>query len=177
MKQASHPGERISVDMLQSPQPGFIAQMTGILTMSRYNYVTVYVDDFSVFSYLHLQKSSTVAETLQGKKAFETVTNQYGVIIQSYHVDNGIFRANDWIKDCHDKNQTLTFAGVNVHHQNGKAERRIRLLQELTRTQMIHLQHKLSRINTTPLWPYAMRMANNCLNQSPNMQHKSKLTL
>ena len=176
LKQATQPGERISVDMLQSPQPGFIAQMTGILTTQRYNYATVYVDNYSGFCYLHLQKSSTVAETLQGKKAFEMVANQHGVIIQSYHADNGIFRANDWIKDCHNKNQTLTFAGVNAHHQNGKAERRIRLLQELTRTQMIHLQHKWNRINTTPLWPYAMRMANDCLNQSPNMQHKSKLT-
>ena len=176
LRKATTPGERISVDMLQSPQPGFIAQITGILTKHRYNYATVYVDNFSGFSYLHLQKTASLDETLQGKKSFEMMAAQHGVQIHSYHADNGVFRANGWINDCHNKNQTLTFAGVNAHHQNGKAERRIRLLQELTRTQMIHLQHKWKVINTSPLWPYAMRMANDCLNQSPNMQHKSKLT-
>ena len=30
--------------------------------------------------------------------------------------------------DCALKHQGLTFAGVNAHHQNGRAEQRIRLL-------------------------------------------------
>ena len=60
----------------------------------------------------------------------------------SYHADNGIFRANEWVQDCINKKQSLPFAGVNAHHQNGRAERRIGLLQELTRTQLIHLSQK-----------------------------------
>ena len=134
LKQPKNPGERISVDMLQSPHPGLVAQMTGILTRQRYNYATVYVDNYSGFGYVHLQRTQSIEETLESKQAFEMVAQQNGVNILSYHADNGIFRAHGWTRDCLAKNQSMTFAGVNAHHQNGRAERRIRLLQELTRT-------------------------------------------
>ena len=176
LMQATSPGDRVSVDMLQSPHPGLVAQMTGILTRQRYNYATVYVDNYSGFGYVHLQKTQSIEETLESKQAFEIIARQNGVGISSYHADNGVFRANGWTQDCTLKNQSLTFAGVNAHHQNGRAERRIRLLQELTRTQLIHLQHKWKTIHTAPLWPYALRLASENLNNTPNMQHHDKLT-
>ena len=176
IRKITAPGQQVSVDMLYSPNPGFVAQMTGILTRKRYRYATVYVDHFSGFSYLHLQKTQDVQETLQSKTAFEQIAKQHGVAISSYHADNGIFRANKWVQDCINKQQSLTFAGVNAHHQNGRAERRIGLLQELTRTQLIHLSQKWRKIDAIHLWPYAMRMANHNLNNTPNMQHKSKLS-
>ena len=176
LQPATAPGERISVDMLTSPTPGLIAQMSGILTKKRYNYATVYVDNYSGYSYLHLQQTPDADETLKGKLAFELHAQQHGVAILNYHADNGIFRANKWLHDCALKQQGITFAGVNAHHQNGRAERRIRLLQELTRTQLIHLSHKWKRINAAPLWPYAMKNSNECLNHTPNMQSKSKQT-
>ena len=43
----SQPGEMVSVDQLVSPTPGLIAQMTGKLTTSRYQYATVYMDHAS----------------------------------------------------------------------------------------------------------------------------------
>ena len=58
--------------------------------------------------------------------------------ISAYHADNGIFKAREWVENCHQLQQGLTFAGVGAHHANGKAERRIRELQELARTQLIH---------------------------------------
>ena len=57
------PGERISVDMLQSPHPGLIAQMSGILTKQRYNYATVYVDNYSGVGYTHLQKTQSLIQS------------------------------------------------------------------------------------------------------------------
>ena len=176
IQKITQPGQQVSVDMLYSPNPGFVAQMTGILTRKRYLYATVYVDHFSGFSYLHLQKTQDVQESLQGKHTFEQIAKQHGVTVSSYHADNGIFRANKWVQDCINKKQSLSFAGVNAHHQNGRAERRIGLLQELTRTQLIHLSQKWRRIDAIHLWPYAMRMANHNLNNTPNMQHNSKLS-
>jgi hypothetical protein len=49
-------GEIVSVDELESPTPGLIAQMTGKLTTKWYKYATVYVDQRSRFGYVHLQK-------------------------------------------------------------------------------------------------------------------------
>ena len=175
-KQITAPGQQISVDVLTSPTPGFVAQMTGLLTKKRYRYATVFVDHFSGYSYLHLQKTQDVEEALEAKAAFEQHALQHGINILSYHADNGIFRANKWVQDCIRKHQTLTFAGVNAHHQNGRAERRIGLVQELTRTQLIHLSHKWRQIDAIHLWPYAMRLANMNLNNTPNLQHKSKLS-
>jgi hypothetical protein len=52
-------GEVVSVDQLESPTPGLIAQMTGKLTTKRYKYATVYVDQRTRFGYVHLQKTSS----------------------------------------------------------------------------------------------------------------------
>ena len=51
----SKPGQVVSVDQLVSPVLGLIAQMTGFITKQRYKYVTVYIDQFSSFSFVYLQ--------------------------------------------------------------------------------------------------------------------------
>ena len=171
---ATEPGELVSVDQLVSPTPGFIAQMTGRLTTKRYKYATVYVDHASRLGYVHLQKTATAEETIEGKQAFEVYAKDRGVTIKAYHADNGIFRANKWKAECTKHGQTLTFAGVNAHHTNGKAEKRIRDLQDLARTQMIHAAHKWKGCVTAHLWPYAIKMANDALNNSPSPQDKAR---
>lgn len=164
------PGDKVSVDQIVSPTPGFVAQMTGILTTKRYKYATVYVDQSSGLGFTYLQKTASAEETLQSKRSFEAFSQNRGVTIRSYHADNGIFRANAWMDDCRQMRQPMTFAGVAAHHQNGYAERRIRSLQEMARTMLVHANHKWSQAVTTQLWPYALRMANQMINEAPNMQ-------
>ena len=69
-RRATRPGEIISVDQLESPTGGFIAQIAGFLTKKRYKYATVYVDQFSNRTFVRLQKASTASKTIEGKKAF-----------------------------------------------------------------------------------------------------------
>ena len=175
-KQAVCQGEVVSVDQMISPTPGLIAQMVGRPTRERYKYATIYVDNYSGWSYVHLQKSPSIKETLQGKHAFEEFCRQQGITVRGYHADNGVFKASEWIKDCRSKHQGLTFAGVQAHHTNGKAERRIRLLQDLARTMIIHADRRWGGGAMVHLWPYALRMANDAVNYSPNMQDKYKRT-
>ena len=111
-----------------SPVPGIIAQNTGKLTRKRYKYVTVFVDHYSGLSYSYLQKTSDAEETIMGKRAFEAYCSQHGVTVRNYHADNGIFRTHEWVNECRNRGQGLTFAGVNAHHSNGLAARRIRSL-------------------------------------------------
>ena len=96
------------------------------------------MDQSSKVGYTHLQQTADAEETVEAKIAFESFMLSMGVSVRAYHADNGIFRANKWVESCTKSNQRLTFAGVNAHHQNGVAERRIRELQELARTMMIH---------------------------------------
>ena len=168
--QVQQPGDKVSVDQMVSPTPGLVAQMTGILTTRRYKYATIYVDQASKMGFTYLQKTASAEETLQSKRAFEAFASNRGVTIKSYHADNGIFRANDWMEDCRRMRQPMTFAGVAAHHQNGYAERRIRTLQEMARTMLIHGNRRWKAAITTQLWPYALRMASTMVNESPNMQ-------
>ena len=166
------PGDVVSVDQLISPTPGLIAQLTGIPTKERYKAATIYVDQVSRASFIYLQKGTTAKETLEGKEAFERWCATYGVTVRAYHADNGTFRAHDWVKACQEKRQPLTFAGVNAHHQNGMAERRIRELQDTARTMLIHANRRWPTAVNAHLWPYALRMANELYNVSPSLQDK-----
>ena len=99
------PGQVVSVDQLKSPTPGLVAQMTGILTTKRYVYATVFVDQYSRIGYVHLQKTQEVVETIEAKEAFERFAATHGVKVENYHADNGIFRANKWMKHCQKQSQ------------------------------------------------------------------------
>ena len=112
--------------------------MAGFLTKYRYTCATVFVDHNSNISYVRFQKSTSDKYTLEAKEAFERFSRQRGVWIRNYHDGNGTFSTNNWVRDCYTKGQGLTFTSANAHHQSGKAEVRIRHLQEMARTSMIH---------------------------------------
>jgi len=95
LKKATHPGEVVSVDQLESSIPGFIRQMTGKLTRQCIVASTVFVDHASDFSYVYHQTSMTSEETLKSKLAFEKFALSHGVHIKHYHADNGRFKTNN----------------------------------------------------------------------------------
>jgi hypothetical protein len=166
----TRPGAVISIDQMISPTAGLVAQNTGILTKARYKVATVFIDHATDFSYVAcgIQKSTAADETIKSKRLFERNAYDQGIKIEAYHSDNGIFKSKAWQDDCYTHGQGLTFAGVNAHHQNGKAERRIRELQDMARTMLIHAKHRWPTAITANLWPYALRMANDVLNATPS---------
>ena len=64
---STYPGQGISVDQLESSTEGFYRQMKGKLTKQRYKYATIFVDQFSWYTYIHLQSSLTSSETIEAK--------------------------------------------------------------------------------------------------------------
>jgi hypothetical protein len=128
----------ISVMFLTSPTLGIVAQLIGAPTYKQYMHAAVYVDVASGYSFIWLQKSISEEETLEGKKAFKRHCYLVDVQVKHYHADNVIFTSNGWRRSCADNVQKILFAGVSAHHQNGIAERRIRVLQEMARTMLIH---------------------------------------
>jgi transposase InsO family protein len=160
------PGDRVSVDQLESPVPGFVGQLRGKPTFARYIYATIFVDTFSRFSYIHLQQTSNAEETLESKKHFEAYARSYGIIVKHYHADNGRFIENAWQSHTQLTGQTMSFAGVGAHHQNGIVEKRIRDLQDLARLSLIHAMTRWTSAITTHLWPYVLQKANSVINLS-----------
>ena len=164
---ATDPGQIVSVDQLKSPTPGFIAQLKGTLTKQRYKYATVFVDQYSRLSYVHLQRTITSEETVQAKIAFERYAQERGVQIRHYHANNGRFADKGFINNCQINNQCLTYCGVNAHFQNRIAEKRIWDLQEATRTSLLYALHKWPCMLSVHLWPYAMCTANEIMISTP----------
>ena len=157
---ATEPGQIVSVDQLESAMPAFIAQLKGTLTKQRYKYATVFIDQYSQLSYICLQRMITSNETVQAKITFERYSEERGVHICHYHADNGRFADRAFIDNCQLNNQRLTYCGVNMHFQNGIAEKRVEDLQEATRTSLLFALHKWLCMLSIHLWPYAMRTDN-----------------
>jgi hypothetical protein len=79
---ATAPGQMVSVDQLESNAEGFISQLKGSLTRRRYKAVTIFVDHFSIMSYVHLQEILNYADTVEAKEDFEAFARNMGVRIQ-----------------------------------------------------------------------------------------------
>ena len=157
------PGQCVSVDQMMSLTVGFVAQLKGFLTKRRYRVPTVFVDHVSDLSYVHVQSSTGGDETIEAKH----------VNILHYHADNGIFSENKFMNDVRKSKQSISFCSVNAHHQNGRAEKRIRDLREVSRTQLLHAQLRWPEEVSTHLWPYALRYANYLRNRIPDKKDGS----
>ena len=66
-------------------------------------------------------KDSYHRRDTQSQEIIQSLLSQ-GVQVRAYHTDNGVFYANQWVKECFDKRQQLAFTRVNAHHSNGLAE-------------------------------------------------------
>jgi hypothetical protein len=153
---ATQAGECVSVNQMISTVPSLIAQMKGIPTWSRYQIATVFVDHYSDYTFVHFQSSATSIETTQAKHEYERHAAGAGLTIKRYHADNGRLVDNMWTNDMKLKNQYITLCWVNAHHQNGKVEKRIRDLQEIARTALIHASTRWPDAVNRLLWPYAL---------------------
>ena len=114
-KMVTQPGQVVSMDHLESNSPGLIAQLKGKLTQHRYKYATVFVDQYSGFTFVFLQRRLMSEETVQAKHALERSADQRRVKIVHYHDDNGQFTDNAFINDCKTQGQSPSYCGVNAH--------------------------------------------------------------
>ena len=146
-------GKVISVDQMISPTPLLIDQMTDMLTNKRYTWAILSVNQSSEYSFIWVQKSTNIKESLEGKRAFKAHMPSSGIVIWQYYANNGVFKARAWVDDCQLKNQRVTCAGVGVYHQNGVAKRQIWVLQELTWAQLAHAAQRWPEAITANLWP------------------------
>ena len=172
----TRPGQCVSIDQMESPTPGLIAQLRGIPTKKRYKCATVFVDQYSGLSFVYLQTSTNAEETVKAKEAFELYAATHGIVVEHYHADNGVFADRRFSDAVRSKRQTMSFCGVNAHWMNGVCEKRIRDLTEMARTMLIHAQRRWPRAITVNLWPYAFRHACQVFNNTPILQREDAKT-
>lgn len=167
IRQATTPGEVVSMDQLVSPTEGFVPTHRGKPTKQRYVGATVFVDHYSDYTYIHLMTKMDAESTVEAKLEFERHARSFGVTIRHYHADNGLFDTK-LFKECISRsNQTLSFCGVNAHHQNGKAENRIKDVTTNSRTSLLHAAHRWPKAISPALWPAALKHYTNLRNALP----------
>jgi len=172
IKPATYPGQVVSVDQLISPTPGLstpglVPTHRGRPTLTQYNGATVFVDHFSDFTYIHLMKKMDGDATVKAKQACERVAMAHGVQISQYHADNGLFDTKVFKSAVAMAKQTLSFCGVNAHHQNGRAENRIKDVTTCVRSALLHAAHRWPKAIHASLWPKALKNYVNLRNALP----------
>jgi hypothetical protein len=113
------------------------------------------VDHASGKVFNHHQVSLRTGETLVGKRIVEKEAADFGFRVKSFQADNGVFTSAEFKTDLERKQQTIKFSGVGAHHQNGIAERSIKTISYLTRTNLIHSAIRWPEMNDLELWPFA----------------------
>mmetsp|Transcript_8113 Transcript_8113/g.11817 ORF Transcript_8113/g.11817 Transcript_8113/m.11817 type:complete len:442 (+) Transcript_8113:3455-4780(+) len=151
------------------PKELFYAAIPICSSTRRYLVATVFVDHMSGLDYPFLQQSTSSAETVAAKESFELYASSFGVMIRHYHCDNGRFADNMFRDSVARSHQTISYSGVGQHNQNGKAEKRIRDLQDAARTMLLHAERQWPSAINTHLWPYALRMASDVYNSAPRL--------
>ena len=63
--------------------------------------------------------------------------DHYGVFIQFYHTDNGVFTSKGFIDALIEKDQHIRFSGSGAAHQKGVAERGIQTVIQMACTMLI----------------------------------------
>ena len=131
--------------------------MDGRHTKDRIIGACIFLDNYTRYSHTHLQTSIDGDQTLEAKQGFEQHSTSFGVKIKTYHADNGIFAERSFRDEIKISEEQITFCGVRVHHQNGVVEKHIGILTLRTRTDLLHAQHRWSKINGTILCPFAWK--------------------
>ena len=164
-------GGMVSSDQFISSVPGRLPNTYGRETDSQ-KYVggTVFIDEASGFTFLENQVSVNANETIKAKNRFEREASRFGVRIQGYRADNGIYRSEDFMNALKQKGQTIQFSGIGAHHHNGIAERTIRTISNSARAMMIHaILHNPGEVQMD-LWPFAIKYAVYIWNKMPRME-------
>jgi hypothetical protein len=166
---AMNPGKVVHLDQYMSGLPGRLPTTFGKeKPKTKYTGGTIFVDGRTGFIHHHHQVSLRVGETLQGKNRFEKGSAQFDVQIKSFRADNAPFNAAEFKNDLENKGQTITLSGAGAHHQNGAAERAIKMITSWARKMMLHAILHWPEQTTLDLWPFAMDRAVYCWNHLPS---------
>ena len=139
--------------------------MVGFLRSKKFHYTSFFVDDRSDYTFVHHQFSTSSEETIETKHAYEYDMRKYSEDVRHYHADNGTYAVASYKKEISVSKQTLTFCGVGSHHQNGKAENRIKIICNPARNMLIHAMHRCPEVVTQSLWPYAIYLTTDIRNK------------
>ena len=124
--------------MMTTSVPCLIPHFFGFLTSKRLHYASFSADDKSNFEFTHHLEQNSFDKTMISKRSCESELRKYGKEARHSHAGNGTHATSKRKEGIEDQKQDLTFCGVGSHHQNGKAENRIKITCNPERIISIH---------------------------------------
>ena len=153
LRKVTAPGQVVRIDEVVRPTPGFIPTNWGRPTTQRYVGATLFVDYFSDFAYIHLMEKLDGESTIKAKHTFEHVCKSHSKTLQYHHSGNRLFETNIFKDTVSTDAKTLSFCGVNAHHQNGKSENCVKDVTTKACTSLPHTVHQFPEAIHAELWP------------------------
>ena len=164
----TEPGQLTAVDQFEVMKKGRLFKSRGReKSHARYVGGTLFVDVATGRVRCYFQPSLDGAHTVQSKIQYERECCQYGVLVQKYHSDNGVFTAAAFQSDLEKQSQPLSLAGVGGHHMNGIAERNIRTVITRSQALLLHAMLRWPDVTKPDLWPMALQHAELLCNHIP----------
>ena len=157
-KMKTLPGEIVHTDLMTSSVPGLMPQMVGFLASRKFHYTSLFVDDRSDYTFACHRESTNAEENVTANLAYESDLRKYDKEVRHYHDDNGTYAVAKHKEEIENKKQILTFCGVGIYHQNGKAENRIKIICNPDRSMLTHAIYRWPEVATQSLWPHAVSL-------------------
>jgi hypothetical protein len=140
----------------------FFNSQTTTISSAGHKYYVQFLDDFTNFLWTFpISRKSQVFETF--KSLTKMIQTQFSQNVKSFQCDNGGEYNNELFrKYCTDHGHVFRFSCPHTSSQNGKAERKIKTINNMIRTMLAH-----SSVPTS-FWHHALNMATYLLNILPN---------
>jgi hypothetical protein len=164
----TEPGQGTAIDQFEVIKRGRLFSTYGKeKAPDKYTGGTIFVDIATGRVRCYFQHSLDADATVSSKLKYERESAESGVMVQSYHADNGVFTAQRFQVELIKEGQTIKLSGVGAHHQNAIAERAIRTVVTKARVLLLHAMLRWPDTTTPDLWPMAMQHAEYLANSLP----------
>ncbi|KAL7457958.1 hypothetical protein ACHAWC_009470 [Mediolabrus comicus] len=168
------PGDYVSMDTVPVGIPGRAYNTYGGPNAKVvYTHFTIFHDAASGVIQVYLQEDDSAASTLFSKARFERfMWDVAGVTVKEYHSDQGSnFISEPFRDDCKSKGQSQSFSGTGAKFENGAAERAVKTVMWMARSQLLHCSLRWDKDGTASpsLWPMAVEYSVWLFNRTPKM--------
>ena len=84
----------------------------------------------------------------KGNITLDREAQKYGIVVNNYHTDDGIFNDEDFMKDIFKYYQKIELSGTGYPHHNLSIEEEIKIVVNMARSMMIHADLRHPKIKT-----------------------------
>jgi len=163
------PGDCIFCDQLESRVRGRLLHAAGRKPdKDRFCGATVFVDAASGYIHVEFQVTLNATDSINALDSLERSILHMGVVVNSYHTNNGIFKSKRFVHEIMKNSQSIRYSCVGSKWQNGVSEGAISIIASRARTLMIHAALHWPEVEDASLWPLAVSHAVQLYNHTPS---------